>query len=275
MIAVAVVLCATVCLLASRAFGVPAAQGSDISLLNGDRSILSILVIGVTFIGGATLVSMAVGRWREEAGLFAAAVGLAVFAVRGGSISTTLRYSSGSGIYVLLAFELVLMYAMVAGAILLSHRWLKAKPVTIGGATDDEPGQSQHLLAVGVQAVAMAIVMLIVGQSESKKQAMASVALAAYLGSIAAHYTFPIRRGHWLAFGPLLVGIVGYVLERSKPALLSIGLVAQPLAIALPIELVSAGIVGGILGHWMSQKWADEAAGEVLPPLPASTGATS
>jgi hypothetical protein len=269
MIALAAGFCAAICLLASRAFGVPPVEGLDISLLNGGQPILSILVIAVTFIGGATLVSLAVGRWSHEAGLFAAAVGLAVFAVRGGSISTTLRYSSGAGVYMLLAIELVLMYAMVVAAIWLSHRWSKAAPLAQTEANDEQPSRTHHLFAVGVQAVTMAIIMLAVGQSESKKQAMATVMLAAYAGSIAAHYTFPILRGHWLAFGPLLVGIVGYFLEGSKPTLLPIGLVDQPMAIALPIELVSAGIIGGILGHWMSQKWADEAAGQTLPPLPA------
>jgi hypothetical protein len=269
LIVLAAVVSAGIGLLASRALGVPPVDGLDISLLNGDRPVVSLLVVAIVFVGCAVLGSFAVRRSSEEVGLFVAAVGLAVFSVRGGSISTTLRYGDGGGggIFVKLAIELVLLYAIVAAALVVIRKVVGPGVTADPAADDDETGsRNHHLMAVGVQAVTMAVVMFVLGHSESKKQAIIAVGVAAYLGSIAAHYTFPIQRGQWLALGPLVVGLVGYLLERSHPALASIGLVQQPLAIALPIDYASAGIIGGILGHWVSLKWAREAAGETAVP---------
>jgi hypothetical protein len=116
----------------------------------------------------------------------------------------------------------------------------------------------------------MTIVMLILAQSETKKQAIIAVAAASYLGAIAAHYTFPVRNGLWLALAPLPVGLIGYLLEYSKPSLLAIGMASQPLATALPLDYAAAGIFGGILGHWMSQKWQAESQAAETTPAPAT-----
>lgn len=256
-IALAAIACAVVAMFVSRIAHVPAVVGSDISLLRQPSSVVALIAVAVVTIASTTLVSMVIGRSRREAGLFCAAVGLIAFAAQGGSITSTLQYASGPGVLITLVVELVLLYAIVAAALFVSGKL--APTVTPVAATDEEtPDLNHHLFAVAVQTVAMVIVMLVLGQSESKKHAMTAVGLAAYIGAIAAHYSFPVRNGLWLTIAPLPVGIVGYLLEYTKPTLLSIGLVDQPLATALPLHYVGAGIAGGILGHWMSQKWQAE-----------------
>src|SRR5687768_1491621 len=113
LITLATLFSAGLCWLVSRSLGVPPVNELDISLLNGHSPVLSILVIAVVFIGCALLGSLIAGRSNREAGLFVAAIGLAIFSVRGGSISTTLRYADGNGIFIKLAIELILLYAVV------------------------------------------------------------------------------------------------------------------------------------------------------------------
>lgn len=264
-VAVAALLCSVTCLFVSRATRVPLTATFDASVLRQPGPVLALLVVAVLYVGCAALVSIALGRWRPEAGLFCAAVGVGVFAVRGGSITQTLQNGSGGSVFVTLAVELVLFYAVVAMTALLCSKLIgtveRSPDAETGNSDGTEPLPLRHnLLAVVVQAVAMVVVMMVLGQSESKKQAIAVVAIAAYVGAIVAHYTFPVRRGEWLAFGPLLVGVLGYLFESTQSANHAIGLVSSPLATALPIHFVSAGIAGGTLGHWMSRKWQEEAA---------------
>jgi hypothetical protein len=264
-VVVAAVLCMVACLISSRATRVPLTAIFEASVLRQPSPVLALIVVAVVFVACAAVVSMALGRWRPEAGLFAAAAGVSVFAIRGGSITQTLQYAHSGSVFIALAVELVLLYAVVGLAALLcgklSGRPAPAPPVTQTDAENDDPHSLKHcLLAVLVQAIGMAVVMMLLGQSESKKQAMATVAVAAYIGAIAAHYTFPVRRGEWLAFGPLLVGVAGYLIESTGATQIAIGRVNNPLATPLPLHYVSMGIVGGVLGHWMSRKWQDEAA---------------
>ncbi len=258
-IALAALVCGLVGHFVSRALHVPVQPGFDVSLLRQPNPIMAVLVVGVVFVAATVLVTFAIGRWRREAGLFCGAFTLAGFSLPGGSITSTLQYANGSSTLLVLLAELVLLYTLAAVAV-YGSQWVTGPSEEPADKLDevegtDAQGMNHNLLSIAVQAVVMAIVMLILGQNESKKQALAVVAAGSYLGAIVSHYTFPVRNGYWLAIAPLIVGCIGYLLEWFQPTLLEIGLPSQPLAIALPIDYVLAGITGGILGHWMSRKW--------------------
>ena len=260
-VAVAMVLCMVACLTVSRATLVPVPAMFEASLLRQPSPVMAMLVVAISFLGCAALVSVALGRWRPEAGLFTAAVGVAVYAIRGGSMTQTLQYADGRSVFLQMLVELVLLYGVVVVAAMIGCKFSGNR----AAVTNDDPEESernslnQNLLAIAVQVVVMGIVLMMLGQGESKKQAMWAVGLAAYVGAVGAHWAFPIRRGEWLAMGPLFVGMVGYAMAFVRPPLIAIGIVQQPLATPLPLHYVSMGIAGALLGHWMSRKWQEEA----------------
>jgi len=263
-VAVAMVLCMVACLTVSRATAVPLPAIFDASLLRQPSPVMAMVVVAISFVGCATLVSLALGRWRPEAGLFTASVGLAVYAIRGGSMTQTLQYASGRSVFLQLMVELVLLYVLVAIAVAIGCK-LSGNAGSPPAEADEDPelternALNQKLLAVAVQVVVMGVVLMLLGQGESKKQAMWAVGLAAYVGAVGAHWAFPIRRGEWLAAAPLFVGVFGYAMAFVRPPQIAIGIVQQPLATALPLHYVSMGIAGAVLGHWMSRKWQEEA----------------
>jgi hypothetical protein len=253
------ILCLLFCCWVARTMDIPPVAGFDAALLSQPGAIVHIVIVAVCFLAGTLLVTLALGRWRAEAGLFCASVGLAVFSWRGGNIGATLHYAAGPSIFIRLMAELALLYVIVALGILGSLRLL-GKPKLTDDSGDETSSWNHHLLAVAVQTIVMIVVMLLVAQNEYKKQAMAAVGISAFIGAVAAGYTFPVRRGFWLVIAPLLVGIIGYGLEFSKPFLLPIGMVEWGLATPLPLDYVAFGVAGGILGDWMVAKWKAEAA---------------
>jgi hypothetical protein len=241
---------------------IPPVAGFDAALSSQPGAIGRLAAVAVCFLACTILVTLAIGRWRAEAGLFCAAIALAVFSWRGGNITSTLHYASGATVFMRLMVELAILYFIVGLGIFASIRLIKAAPLD-DESTDDAASWNHHLLAVAVQTVVMVVVMLLVAQSEYKKQVMAAVAISAFVGSIAAGYTFPVRRGFWMVAAPLLVGMIGYGLELSRPSLLPIGLVEWGLAAPLPLDYVAFGVAGGLLGDWMVAKWKSEAAAAI------------
>jgi hypothetical protein len=100
--------------------------------------------------------------------------------------------------------------------------------------------------------------MMFLCQSEAKNQALASVGIASFLGTIIAYKYAPVRPSIWFWSGPLIIGLLGYILAAmGQDANLAIGSpigTFASLARPLPIDYASVGPAGAILAYWMMRK---------------------
>ncbi|MGB7158410.1 MAG: hypothetical protein WBD40_10125 [Tepidisphaeraceae bacterium] len=251
------------CWFAGAAMGIPAHRDYEVSLLSQPSPAIALFVTLVLTIGCALLGSAIAGTIRYEAGLATAAIGLTALSIRGGPVRYVLFYSTGPQVFLTLTAELMILYAIlgVAWAILWLLRnkgWMQDDPFRDGVADLDEP-VSQKLLALATQVVTMSILMMLLCKSDQKPQVIASVALSAYLGTLAAHSLFPARPSMWYWIGPLVVGVVGYLFAFSGSTEWMIGRVggtfAPELGRPLPLDYVGAGSAGAVVGYWTSRRW--------------------
>lgn len=288
-VAVAVALLATV--------GWNVAQPLDpewaVTLTKSGRSLLgiapSLLVLLVVVAAIGTALS---GKAVPQGGIFAAAVGLAVLSVRGGTMQVVLAYcgTEGTGsrrsLMASMAFECVLWAALLAACWLVVEnvrRWLwptasnnadesegpkdnkktKAKP-----ESQSNPGAGWPALAV-TSVVALFVIWVTIARTPvamiARGQVIASVAFGLYLGVLAARYFTGITDVRWYLIAPLAVALVGYLLGFlqadlgwAKGALSSYARLAttpaHALARPLPIEYIAVGVAGAIAGLWSGEK---------------------
>jgi hypothetical protein len=252
------------CWFAGAAFGIPANPKYDVSLLNQPSPAIALFVTLVLTVACALIGSVIAGTIRFEAGLATSAIGLLALSVRGGPIRYTLGYSAGPQVFITLAAELMILYAILGigwGVVWLlrANGWLQDDPFRDGVADQNEP-MSQKLSALATQVIVMALIMMLLCKTDRKPQVLASVGLGAYLATLAAHSLFPARPSMWYWVGPLIVGVVGYFMAYSGSTnLWMIGWVggkfAPELARPLPLDYVGAGPAGAIIGYWTSRRW--------------------
>lgn len=254
-------------LLASKLFQVPEFARFGGSLLTERSPVISLLVVAVTLMASVLVSTLIAGTVRFDAGLLCGLLGMSVLSLRSGTMGDVLRQSAlgGPSIFVHSALELAMLYVLVAVA--WSVLWgmhtsgfLKADEFRDGVEDTDEPLPFKAS-ALAMQVGVMALVMMLLGQTDAKAQMLAAVGISAFLGACAAYYMYPISPSPWLWVGPMVVGIVGYALayfsigagEEWKTGRLAFSL--APLSRALPLDYATAGPAGAILGYWMSRKW--------------------
>jgi hypothetical protein len=172
---------------------------------------------------------------------------------------------SGGGpeVFMTLVAELMMLYAILGLAwgvlwLLKGRGMLLDDPLRDGASGGDE-SVTQRLLALVTQAVVMSLVMVVLVQTDKKAQVLVSVAVASYVGTLVAHSLFPTRPSVWYWGGPLVVGVVGYLMAYtgSKNWMIGeIGGYAPQLGRALPLDYASAGTAGAILAYWASRRWS-------------------
>lgn len=245
----------------ARLLDVPQAPGFAGSLLAEPGVGVALAAVVTAVLAAAAFGTAFAGSAYEDAGVFAAAVALATFAVRGGPIGPVLR-QAGPGAYRLLLPELLLLWAVLLAA------WLVARQFTAGRSRPGDPPATrvsigQKSLALAVQAVVTALLMSLLARSPAKKQALASLAVAGFFASLAAHHLLPAVRGSaWFWGGPLLAGAAGYAYAMSSPGQPLLGLPANPLASPVPLDYASLGVAGSLVGYWVSRRWHHERAAE-------------
>lgn len=252
------------CWFVAAVVGIPAHPDYNASLLQQPSPVVALFVALVLIVACALLGSAVAGTVRYEAGLATAAIGILALSIRGGEMSYTLFYSTGPEVYLTLATELVLLYAILGVAwallwMLRNNGWLQDDPFRDGVADVSEP-VTQKLAALATQVVVMTIIMLILCETDRKPQVIAAVALSAFLGTLAAHSLFPTRPSLWYWTGPLIVGVVGYLLAYSASTHTWVigqvgGTLAPELGRPLPLDYVGAGPAGAIIGYWTSRRW--------------------
>lgn len=245
--------------LASVWFGFPELRGFDGSILFQASPVTGFLVVGIFLAIGTLIGTVVAGAVRFEAGLFAAAFGMMVLSRQCGDMQTVLFEGGGNAaVYTRLTIELVILGLMLAAV--WWGLWLMAK-----AAHSDEPmperdnaGLLNNLTATVAQVIATGIIVYVLCQSVAKNQVQASVGLGSWLGSMIAYKYSAARPSVWYWAGPLLVGIVGYVIAAAgQDWNLQIGLpmgTFAALARPLPLDYASLGVAGSILGYWMMRK---------------------
>lgn len=252
------------CWFAGAALGIPAHRNFNASLLEQPSPAVALFVALVLTVACAMLGSAIAGTIRFEAGLATAGIGILALSIRGGSMHYTLVYSTGPQVFITLVSELMILYAILGAGwavlwMLRNRGWLQDDPFRDGIADVDDP-ITQKFAALATQVVVMSIVMMILCETDRKPQVLASVGLAAFFGTLAAHSLFPVRPSLWYWTGPLVVGVVGYLLAYGASGnSWQIGEVggtfAPELGRPLPLDYVGAGSAGAIIGYWTSRRW--------------------
>lgn len=254
----------------SRLFKLPQKPAFGGTLLAQPSPLISFIILGVTLLGTVLASTLIAGSIRFDAGLLCGVIGMASISTRSGTMGDVLREGADKGatIFIHLALELVLIYALVAIAWSMLWRMhasglLKGDEFRDGVEDTDEPVHYKAAALV-MQVGVTALLILLLGQSEAKAQVMLAILLAALVGACAAYFMYPISPSPWLWMGPMIVGVVGYALayfsvthdEQWKTGRLDFALAA--LARPLPLDYATAGPAGAILGYWLGRKWHRE-----------------
>lgn len=238
----------------------PAVENRSPSILINQPWLLAMPVIFIGMLLSAVIGSLIGGRIRPDAGLLAAASGLMAVSIRSGTMGFALRLGHGPSAYPILALELVILFAMLA-VVWFGLRWAVGNKLLPTDAdcdelTDTEDKLPFRLIAMGTQVAMMVIVVLALGQSDRKFQALAAVGLGSYLGTIAAHSLFNVAPSICFWIGSLLTGLIGFLMAAVTPGGQElIGQVASPLVACTPLDYASVGIIGALIGYWSSRKW--------------------
>lgn len=249
----------------SKVLRIPSEPGFSATLILQNSPLIAIGLAWLLAIGGTLLGAIFTIRLHYDAGLFCTGVGLAVLSLRCGPMKYTLFHAGGAGVFLTLVIELVLLWiAVVIGWAMLrqmAHRGILTAEVILD-PTEPDLSIDQKVLATMSQAMLMVILLLLLCQSDSKPQVLASVGLAAFLGTLGSHQFVATRPSIWFWSAPILVGIFGYVMQYFTPSTdWMIGDVRgffAPLARPMPLDYVSFGTAGSIMGYWTSQQWHHE-----------------
>ncbi len=244
----------------------PSAPGFTGSLLAGPSAVL-VLVFVIFAIALSLIVgAIAAALIQDEAALFCCCVGLAGISIRAGTIRPVLQYSAGPTVFVALAIEVVcLSAAVVAGWVGL--RFVLAMlgtdaPVeasTLGSNELVNPTLQDRLTTTGIQVLVMAIVEMILVQSDTKAQALAGVGVAGFLGALAAYKFTNVAEVIWYLPGPAIVAVIGYGLAFAGSAASASGDLHgmfATLARPVPLDYAGVGIAGVLMGYWSARNWS-------------------
>ncbi len=259
---------------------VPEALHLDPSLATQSSPILSFLLAGILLALCTVIGTLIAGGVRTDAGLFAACAGLGAMAIRFGPAGQVYREADGVGIFIWLATETILFYALVAAGWWISERmhrrrWSVADTIRDGMNPTPFP-LTAKILASLTHAAAMVLMLMLLLRSLDKAQSLASIVVAAAVASMIAHSLFGVTPALWMLIGPLLAGVIGFFMGFFSPGSWQTGHPGSALALAAPIDYASAGPVGALLGYWISRKWhaarQHEAIAKNTPPAAISAG---
>lgn len=258
-----------------------------ISFLAGDQAPLkSLPMMCLLSVAIAAIATAVTGRRLPEAGLFATAVGIAVLALRGGSMQSFLAYlaADGTGDRQSLMFTLALDGLLWSGMIaacwfttLWVQRWL------IGDAVEPEDRSESKVLPessvspkwrwIPVLATAFIACLLIwqtIARTDvatiARGQVVASIAGGLFLGSMLVRSSLNLHDIRWYLLAVPVVLLVGYSLGylnadlawASESALAPYAELAttapHALARPLPVEYVAVGTAAVVAGFWSGHK---------------------
>jgi hypothetical protein len=236
----------------------------------------------------AAVATVVASRTMHHAGVVAVAIGLAVMTTRGGTMLELLMYYGvGQTERRRLAMALLIDLALWAGA--MACAWLSEQLVQrwIGSASpspDDVVNTTSHpdrgakgkdasapsglllrhgFLGAGIAAVvAWIVISLTITRTPAsvvqRGQVYFALALGCGLGAVAGTQLWPRGRAVWYALSVLVLAMIAYAWMYARPLLdVGEGYYAQlattppnPLVRALPVEFMSVGVAGALVGYW-------------------------
>lgn len=240
------------------------------------------LLAGVVW-GLAAVAALLTTHSRPEGAMVAALIGASGFALRSPPMRTLLWQQPDGyrGLFLqlvgetaLLAVVMLVAVAIIAGVrraiAAVKPEWVWQNPMAGASPASKQPGGegrrtagsstgrfvSDSACCMGLGLVVSVVLVLVLLRSPDRGQVIFSLLAANLLGVLVAHQVFPARTtvAAWLA--PMLVGMAFYVLAavssiHSGPnAWASVDLTAT----ALPIDWMTAGAGGGVLGYWISER---------------------
>jgi hypothetical protein len=253
--------CVAITSVAAKLLGWPTFARQEASVLASAAPMMGIAAVVVSLAVCTPLGTLLARRLRFDAGMFTAAIGLAALSVRGGPVSGALRSTANPRLYLTLALESVMLLGLLGLGwqwLDLFRRWGWVQPEPSDDSERARPPLAQQAMACLVQATVTALLILLLAQSDAKKQIMAAVAVGSLLGGIAAHQTFSVAPSAPFWIGPSLTAIAGYVWALKAPGRWAIGIPANALASASPLDYASLGTAGAIMGYWVSRVWKQE-----------------
>ena len=253
--------------LAAKWWQIPPYYAKEPSLMLQPHPAAVLLLVGFVLWIAVAVATVIAGGIRLDAGLFAGAVGLAVLRIRGGPMRYVYQSATGPGVALSLLLELLVLYGFFAlawyGLWSLHRRGGIGGDALRDGLADQEHTLGERAVAAATQVGTMAVLTLLLAQTDDTKQAMAAVFCASLLATLLAYAFSPVRPSVWYWAGPLAVGAIGYAAAymnwgRGGPSVWKSGLAAgflAPLARPVPLDYASAGPAGAILGYWLSRRW--------------------
>ncbi len=261
-ILVAIVISASVFYWCGDAFGIPSSSiGYGGSVLAAPHGLLSMVVIAVLLWLLTAVSSLIVGSIRADAGLFCTCLGAAALSLRSGATRYTL-FGHSNGIWITTAVELVLLGIIVGGGFAISYMLRKRALVRPDddSAFDTPIALDLFGLTIAIHSFAMIAVISLLCRSDQRLQCLLSVGIGGWVASVVTHLSSPARPGAIFCVSPVLVGLLGYIWSSmtAQPDFV----IGQPggyfatLARPLPLDYVSAGVAGSLLGYWIARSWA-------------------
>ncbi|MFT3785462.1 MAG: hypothetical protein QM770_04770 [Tepidisphaeraceae bacterium] len=254
----------------SLALGVPDQPGFSASLLQQHNVALALVAVIVAMVASYAVAWVIAGRLNADLPLASAALSLVPFSMRAGPTFYVLKLSGQRGVYLTLAIETAILFALFVGL------WFATSPLRKYAATPaigpvdpkklddptDDPTRDepidQKLLALLSQAIMMAFVVLLVARADARQQALFAVLLGSTAAAWCAHRFIPAGSAIFFWLGPAAVAIVGYLSGYFSGAPgIEIGDAQHyfaALARPLPVDYVSTGIAGAIWGFSMRRE---------------------
>lgn len=235
-----------------KLLGIPAEPRHDGSLLRQPAVSTTVcaLIGAVILLPACTLFGgVLMRRGRNLAGLAAACAGFSAWSMRGGPMHEVLFYAPGASVFLVLAVELLLLGAVAVALWLILWRQPPLGPAAAADRTAATP--------ILVQTLLFFVFVMFFAQTDLKKQALAAVFFSGLIATNVAETYWPAPdSGKWYWIGPLAIGLLGYVIACFTVSGWAEGLrelngFFVPLARPLPLDYVSAGLCGALLGSWV------------------------
>ena len=198
---------------------------------------------------------------RPDVGVFAACIALLAIRRIGGTSGDVYLHHSSAGAMRGLALELLLL-GLILAAVHAISRLMVARGLMPDDAGHDsirpKPEHlSQKLIAGGATALTVGMGVLIICRSDERMQITIGLAVSGLVASLCAVRFIPATPSVWFWAGPVLMGIVGYLIASVSPgATIVIGEpsgYAPALVRPLPLDYASAGVAGALYGYWLGR----------------------
>ncbi len=271
----------------------PADPDLALTLTRDGGRVMAVLPALLALVIVVAAVGTAIGGRRvPEAGIFAAAVGLAALALRGGSMEVMLAYLDSPAadarrrLMAAMALDALLWTLLLAAAwiaVILVQKWLwtpadaephadprlPKKPAKAAPAAAKAWADWWAAIVTGV--IAIFIIWMTAARTPvanvARGQVIASVAAGFYVGAFTARYFTGITKPHWYLLAVPAVALISYLCgylyadmswaENSMRFKYYADLVTTPphsLVRPLPVEYLAVGTAGVLAGIWSGTK---------------------